>query len=249
MAKGGLVLVLRFGEHARTTRDLDLSRVDDAEEASADLLQALNLSLDDFFEFRMLDPLKESDNIRARRLTTGVRYRLDAWLAGRLFDQLVVDVGFGDPFPEVSDQILGTSLLEFAGIQTVAIPAIPLEQQVAEKLHAYTGRYGEMFESSRTKDLVDLQIICRHSSFVLSRLRSSLNRTFDHRATHALPSAIPAPPQGWDRAYRDLAQLASLNVDLDPGHQHVAQFLDPVLAGDIAGSATWDPSSATWLLP
>jgi predicted nucleotidyltransferase component of viral defense system len=47
--KGGFALDLRLGAKARSTKDIDLARRDDADHATADLLAAQATNLEDYF--------------------------------------------------------------------------------------------------------------------------------------------------------------------------------------------------------
>jgi predicted nucleotidyltransferase component of viral defense system len=49
--KAGFALDLRLGTHARPTKDVDLSRHDDVEHATADMVAAQSTDLGDYFQF------------------------------------------------------------------------------------------------------------------------------------------------------------------------------------------------------
>ena len=117
--KGALALEFRFDATARPTRDMDLGRADDEEAAVEDFAAAQQLVLDDFFTFvvRRTEALDDTDDFRA------IRFHVTAELAGRVFDQFVVDVGFADSIPWTPDAIETSDLLSFAGIERVRIPA------------------------------------------------------------------------------------------------------------------------------
>lgn len=120
-----------------------------------------------------------------------------------------------------------------------------LEQHVAEKVHAYTGRYGAAgHESSRAKDLIDVVLISDLAEPEVSRLQSALESTFHRRDQQPLPFNLPSPPGSWSVAYATLAREVGLPTDLAMGHREAASFLDPVLIGVAQGS--WDPSSKRW---
>jgi hypothetical protein len=74
--------------------------------------------------------LDEADDFRA------IRFHVAAGLAGRVFDQFVVDVGFADSISWTPDAIETSDLLSFAGIEPIRLPALPLPQHIAEKVHA-----------------------------------------------------------------------------------------------------------------
>src|SRR5437764_10589546 len=154
--KGALALDFRFNATARPTRDMDLGRADDQDAAIEDFAAAQELALDDFFTFaaRRTDAFDDADDFRA------IRFHVTAELAGRVFDQFVVDVGFADSISWSPDAIETSDLLSFAGIGRIRVPALPLPQHVAEKVHAYTRKYGASGrESTRPKDLVDILLI------------------------------------------------------------------------------------------
>jgi predicted nucleotidyltransferase component of viral defense system len=146
--KGALALDFRFGSTSRPTKDMDLGRADDEEAAIEDLGAVQEVALDDFFTFevRRTDALDDTDDFRA------IRFHVTARLAGPVFDQFVVDVGFADSISSTPDEIATSDLLSFAGIDPVRAPALPLPQHIAEKVHAYTRKYGASGrESTRPK--------------------------------------------------------------------------------------------------
>jgi predicted nucleotidyltransferase component of viral defense system len=238
--KGGFALELRLAGHARTTRDIDLDWKTSLEDATEVLIEAARLDLDDHFQFEV-ERVGEAD----LGLGGGIRFRADALVAGRLFEQLLIDVGVGQAVFPPADQLAAPDLLDFAGIEPAHVPAAPLEQHLAEKLHAYTRRYGDDKPSSRPKDLIDMVLISELASFEAGRLQDVTNRLFEARDTHALPDSLAPPPSDWTRPYATLAD--DVDVDPDPavGHAQVARLLEPVLRGDL-DSHRWNPVSLQW---
>jgi hypothetical protein len=243
LLKGGLALDLRLGERARTTRDMDLSRHDDEAIATADLRRAQAVPFDDFFTFSV----ERTDRLDAATEGAAVRYRARAELAGRPFEAVTLDVGF-DPLSLAEPVWLpGPDLLSFAGIAPILVPALPLALHVAEKVHAYTRRYGaDAAPSSRVKDLVDLVVIAVTAAFEAGELREALERTFAARGQHPLPSALPSPPADWERPYRPLAEEIRLDPDLAAGYALTTRFLNPILGGALPDTARWDQSQGAW---
>ncbi len=231
--KGALALDYRFGDRARTTRDVDLVMRGDEVSATADLLAAQAIDPGDFFSFAIE---------RAGALLPGadgaaVRYHVVAELAGRTVDEFVLDVGFDPPLGIEPDRLHGPDLLAFAGIDPVAVPALPLAFAVAEKVHAYSRSYGERsVASARVKDLVDLVLVAGAATLDARRLREALKITFDGRATHPLPARLPGPPADWRVAYGRMCRDMGLDPDLGAGHGLAASLVDPVLAGVARGS-------------
>lgn len=121
-------------------------------------------------------------------------------------------------------------LLLFAGIERVAVPVLPLELHVAEKLHAYTRDYGDGRSSSRVKDLVDLALISTHFTLSEDALAEAIRNTFAERASHEPPRSLPSPSKEWRAPYRSLAESIGLHPDIDTGFAQSAMLLNPVLA-------------------
>jgi predicted nucleotidyltransferase component of viral defense system len=237
--KGALALDFRLGERSRTTKDMDLAREDDEEAATADFVAAQAADLGDFFVF-------DIQKSREMGEATGgaIRYRARAELAGRLFEEVVIDVGFAGLLTGTPERLRGPELLTFAGLEPVEVPALPLEQHLAEKVHAYTRSYGTGVTSTRVKDLVDIILIRSFSTLDADRLAEALRRTFQIREQQSLPPALPAPPADWAVPYRRMATEVGLSQDLTAGYAEASAFLNPILAN--LASGRWDPERSTW---
>ncbi|MGH2531572.1 MAG: nucleotidyl transferase AbiEii/AbiGii toxin family protein [Thermomicrobiales bacterium] len=242
IVKGGLALDLRLGDRARTTRDLDLARQDSEEAATTDLIAAQSLDLGDFFTFEIERQGKMDPDLEG----AAVRYHVTAGLDGRRFEDAIIDVGFGDPLVGTPDRLHGPDFFGFAGFEPIEVPALPLEQHLAEKVHAYTRTFGGQHPSSRVKDLIDLVLIRSAADFEAGRLRHALDVTFTARGTHAIPAALPSPPSSWATVYRRLATEVGLEPDLATGHRLAADFLDPVLSGEPEDDARWHAVRGSW---
>lgn len=242
LLKGGLALDLRFGIKARTTKDMDLARQDNEDAAMADLLAAQSVDLGDYFTF----VIERAAKLDIAFEGAAVRYRAAAELAGRPFEIVIIDVGFSDPLVADPEMLRGPDILDFAGIAPIEVPAIPLEQHIAEKVHAYSRMYPGDRQSSRVKDLIDLVVLRSAARFEAGRLRRALRMTFERRGTDVIPSNLALPPAAWGPAYRRLAGELGLDPDVLTGHQLAAAFLDPVLSGTAPDHARWDPLQGNW---
>lgn len=238
--KGALALDFRMGEKTRTTKDMDLVRQDDEESATADLIACQALDLGDFFVFGV----QNAARIIQEQEGAAVRYQVRSELAGRLFENVIVDIGFSDPLAWQPEVIRGTDLLAFAGLDPIEVPALPLEQHVAEKVHAYTRRYGDGRPSSRVKDLIDLMLVKESMKLDAARLRSALVGIFEGRDQQALPESLPPPPSEWKMPYERLATEVGIDPNLVAAHRQVRNFLDKILGGLNKGS--WDPTKGAW---
>ncbi len=220
LLKGGYALEVRFDNRARATLDLDLTLPDPASwarEVGADvqaswtafsyghLQQAAAQPLSDGFEFRLAQPKLEQTGAPGG----GLRCAVEARLAGRTFARFHLDLGLGDTIAAQPEWIQLHSLLEFAGIPAPRIALYPVEQQFAEKIHAYTFPWRD-HENTRVKDLADLVLLITSGMLDAMCVRTALHATFETRGTHALPDALPSPPSGWAAAYAALAQEYAL---------------------------------------
>jgi Nucleotidyl transferase AbiEii toxin, Type IV TA system len=161
MIKGRVALNLRLQDRARMTEDLDLAWRNKEHTAIDALLSAVEIDIGDYFVFSP----RRSDMVDDAEERVAVRFRVRAELAGRRFEEMRVDIGFGDPFPSNIDILAGSDLLAFADLAPLAIPALPLERHLAEKVHAYSRFYESGRSSTRVKDLIDIVLIGSHATF------------------------------------------------------------------------------------
>lgn len=240
LLKGGFALELRLGGRARTTKDVDIDWNVGEGEATEFLLDAAALDMDDMFSFDVQRAAIDDDLAGG-----GQRWTVRAELAGRDFERVAIDVGFGKP-PVVEPVTLAASgLLEFAEIPTIAVPALAVEQHLAEKLHAYSRTYAGGQPSSRVKDLVDIVVIAHTTAVDGDRLRQAVAAIFARRDTHEPPPALASPPSDWARPWATLVEHLPADADLATGFSVAAALWDPLLAGE-ADLVEWDPELLGW---
>jgi hypothetical protein len=169
---------------------MDLGRWDGETQATTDLLAATALDLGDFFALRS-ERARDLDDVPEG---AAVRYRVRAELAGRLFEDVIVDVGFSPGPPPRVDTVHAFDLLDFADIVGVDVPVIPLARHLAEKVHAFTRTYGDGRTSTRVKDLVDMVLVALSCSLEGAEVREALETTFAERSSHALPNVSLGRP-------------------------------------------------------
>lgn len=123
MLKGGFALELRLDAAARTTKDIDIDWIRGEDEASADLLDAAVVPCDDGFEFTIERARSAPDAPGG-----GQRWTAVATLAGREFERVAIDVGFGGPVLE-PDFVVASNLLGFAGVDPIRVPTVAIERR------------------------------------------------------------------------------------------------------------------------
>ena len=241
--KGAVALQFRAGPSYRTTRDIDFGRSDDEAAATSDLLAVQSLDLGDYFSFAV----EREGPIDLGDAGLAVRYHARAELAGREFESFVVDIAFGDQ-EDTPDMLDGPALLDFAEISPARLPVLALEQHIAEKVHAYVNVYSGGRRSSRVKDLVDLVMIESMFSVQAGRLAQAIAATFAARGKAAL-TELPPPPGDWRIPFRKLAGEVGLDPEIAAAYIRVRKFINPILSGEAAAGARWDPRRHSWAEP
>jgi hypothetical protein len=184
---------------------------------------AAELSLDDFFEFRIGQPTRNL----AGGPYGGARYPVDSLTDGRTFVKFHVDISVGDILVDSLRQVRCADWLAFANIAPPLVTMTSREQQFAEKLHAYT--LPRSTPNSRVRDLVDLVLLAR-SHLDVGLLGVAIRATFDRRGTHPLPAELP-PAESWKAPFDALAGQCNLTADLGRAFAEVSQLFSQIGQG------------------
>jgi hypothetical protein len=223
LLKGGYAFELRLRQdqahHARATKDIDLTVPIPArlgEDAGADpiivvrdrLQEAAERDLDDWFIIRIGEPVADLDAAPYG----GARFPVEVVLAGRRFAHFHLDVGLGDAVIAPPDWLTGQETLDFAEIPAPRVAVMPIAQQFAEKIHAYSLPRDGRRENTRVKDLVDLMLLLKLGLLDTNITTQALEATFARRQTHAIPQMLPVPPASWRAPFAALAQECGLDI-------------------------------------
>lgn len=237
--KGGLALDTRLGERARSSLDMDVDHAEGAAAAREDLQRCIAEDLGDNFSFAITG----AEELRERDVSLAVRYRIDCAVAGTPFEPLQVDVTLTPPKVWEVERAQRPGLLADMGLGPIEVLLVPLERQVAEKLHAYTRTYNGA--TTRAKDLVDFVLIRLLERVGAQRLAREINETFARRATHPIPKQLSPPHSELERAYRREAANVGITPDVFEAHRLAAGWLDPILEGTARGR--WEPELGAWI--
>jgi hypothetical protein len=225
VTKGGYSLDLRL-ESARTTKDIDFSFAGDLDrhwDGTPDGLQAfvaekMKNDLGDFMAFEVGNATLDLEGAPYG----GFRFPVRVRMAGRRFAEFSVDIAAGDAWFEPHDMVELHGWFDFAGIPTTSIPVISMEQQLAEKLHAYTMQRGR--PNSRVKDLVDMVLIVESNKLSTERLRQVAEATFAKREESEYPPQFAGPPDAWRSAFAMLAEECRIEKDIDQAADFVRSY-------------------------
>jgi predicted nucleotidyltransferase component of viral defense system len=223
--KGGYAMELRIA-HARATKDIDLTcirRAKNEDEPLSELiwsdLQALaEIDLNDYFAYQIGKAQIDLENAPYG----GARYLVTCLMHGKIFTRFLLDVGADFLFDQV-ESIRGVNWLEFCGISAPTIHMISIEQQFAEKLHAYTLPRGGRV-NSRTKDLIDMVLLLNMRPLKLAEMRRTIDKVFEKRATHPLPQKLEHPPVEWQTQFLIMAAECGLSLDLQASFNKISTF-------------------------
>jgi hypothetical protein len=239
VVKGGYANQLRRPDDARLTEDLDL-RIDAAIETAPELLASgFATDLADDFSYEVAASPAPLDGPPGG----GLRFVVIARLAGTELVRFKVDVSAADVVVGEFESYHSDPVLERLGFRRSRFPVYPINQHVAEKLHALT--LPRDVENTRARDLVDLVWFIRHFTFRSEALAIACIATFDRRATHPWPPVIDVPPESWSRPYAMWrAELFLPEPTPAAAASSVRGFLEPVYFG--TAGVSWDPVRQLW---
>lgn len=223
--KGGYAMELRFAS-ARATKDIDLTclcRINSPDVAieyiiGRELRELTKADLKDYFTFEVGPAKMDLDNAPYG----GARYSVSSFIDKRLFVKFQLDVG-ADVVVDEIEQIEGADWLKNYGIATPKMRMISVEQQFAEKLHAYT-LPREQKQNSRVKDLVDMLLLMQYRSIDSRRFKDTLKKVYFARGTHTIPDNLGPPPSEWRSLYESLAGECGLSLTLQEAYLELREF-------------------------
>ncbi len=221
--KGGYAMELRIAQ-ARATKDIDLTcvrRVKNEGEFIAELMllelqELARIDLKDYFIYRIGRAQLDLQNAPYG----GARYPVSALIDSKVFVSFQLDIG-ADVIVDSIENIRGVDWLGYCGIPSPTIPIISIEQQFAEKMHAYTLPRDS---NSRVKDLIDMILLLKMKDLKPEGFLPALQKVFKARNTHALPDQLMMPPSNWESKFAALAAECGLQQNLKEGFEKIARF-------------------------
>ncbi len=225
--KGGSALKMRFGEEAtRFTTDLDTATVTDPAEYAARLDSKLRSGWEGFSGRVVARGPASPEGIPEQYVMQPYDVKLD--YLGKPWCTVPLEVGhneIGDAdaadWAELSD---AARLFEAMGFPAPGkAPLMPLDHQVAQKLHAVSG------PGDRARDLIDLQLIATRAEVDLAATKDTCERLFSYRRAQTWPPTI-AKQDGWDEMYAALAEelpvVQSVDEAIEWANELVAKIDD-----------------------
>jgi hypothetical protein len=158
----------------------------------------------------------------------GARYPVEARMDERTFARFHLDAGIGDVVMQPLETVACPDWLGFAGIEAPWVRMIAREQQLAEKIHAYT--LPRNAANSRVKDLVDMALLIGSGGLDKQTILDALRLTFERRGTHERPARLDPPPEDWQIPFQALAEECGIPTDVGAVFLGVQEYLEEVLA-------------------
>ncbi|MFA6118483.1 MAG: nucleotidyl transferase AbiEii/AbiGii toxin family protein [Parachlamydiales bacterium] len=223
--KGGYAMELRFSS-SRATKDIDLTclhRINDINSSMEEIIieelrQLSKIDLNDFFTFEISKAQMELENAPYG----GARYSISSFIDKRLFVRFQLDIGADVIVDEIED-IDGCDWLKYCDIATPKIKMISVEQQLAEKLHAYSLPRKERV-NSRVKDLIDMILLIKLKQINLSNFKLVIQKVFKTRKTHKIPQVLESPPLEWTSLYNALAAECDIKLTMLQAFEELNNF-------------------------
>jgi hypothetical protein len=241
VVKGAVALLAR-DLAVRETVDVDMYRSATLRRAEADLREAAQQDIRDWFLFEIGPGRPVSAGGAGLRLPVMVVIGATEWCTFRV-DLVGSEIRItGQP-----EQVPPLARVAIPDIEQHGYRAYPLVDHIADNVAAILQSYGAArVPSTRYKDLVDLIAIVSQATVEAEAQRVALQSEADRRGI-TLPSTFSVPDRElWQKGYAAEARRSLLDtaLTLDDALAIVTPFLNPLLDGTAAG--VWDPQRGRW---
>ncbi len=241
IVKGATALLAReLG--VRATNDIDLFRPTPAIDAEAELRQAADLAIGDWFRFEIGPGSPAGDGSEATRLP------VTAYIGTTVWQRFHIDlVGESLRMTGQPEDVPALARVAMPDLEQHGYRAYPLVDHIADKIAATVQRYGQIqAPSTRYKDMVDLVAIITGATVDAEAQQAALHSEAQRRAI-TLPTQFAVPDRAlWEPGYRAEAGRSLLPIarTLDEALRVVCPFADPLLDGTARGQ--WRPTTGRW---
>lgn len=208
VVKGGSSLKLRYGDNTtRFTTDLDTARRVEIEQFIKNLSDSLEDGWGNFtgriVVERKARPKDVSTQYVMQPLTVKLSYLQKPWCSV-LLEVGHNEIGDADKADYIEPKEANNYLAQLGFEPLPAIALMPLEYQIAQKLHGLSE-----LGSNRLNDLIDLQLIIANSEIDFTEVKAVCERLFDYRNQQSWPPSISGA-EVWGDIYKE--QSADINV-------------------------------------
>lgn len=213
VVKGGSALKFRFGDYAtRVTTDLDVARSTSLDAFIGAFEESLGTGWNGFTARLVAREPASPEGIPTSYVMLPYDVKLDylgsAWCTVP-FELGHDEIGDADT-PDLIEPKEANEILETLGFPQVApLPIMPLDHQIAQKLHAASEPH-----SNRAHDLIDLQLIVANGTVDYKKTLDTCERLFAYRKAQAWPPILEAH-EFWPQIYREQAAGLAVLQNID----------------------------------
>ena len=245
MLKGGVSMLARVPS-ARTTTDVDLIRRNRGLDTALDeLRRRAEVDLGDFFRFDLVGYTPVVDG-NQQTYAEGFQVSFDVYIGVKKKDRFHVDLVVDVVLTDRVEVAAPAHALDLPKLPSSPYRLYPVVDQIADKVCATLALYSGG-PSTREKDLVDLVLLAVTQDVDAIKLRRALEAEAGARSL-VLPAVFQVPAS-WGVRYARLAATMPTHAQhrtFDAAMELMRAFLDPLLAGGVAG-ATWDHIELDWV--
>lgn len=201
--KGGSSLRFRYGsEKSRYTMDFDATRRIPLDDFLEEFRRRLSSGWEGFSGEAQLMPQATPRGVPQEYVMQPIRvklsYRGKSWCSVDL-EVSLGEVGCADRATQMPPNGETVALFSDLGFPAPGpVPLMPLEHQIAQKLHALSDE-----RSHRAHDLVDLQLVMGRERIDLAAVRDVCVRLFAARKRAAWPPQIEPRTDDWETLYSE----------------------------------------------
>ncbi len=214
VVKGGSSLMFRYGGGVtRYTKDVDTARVVDLDVYLESLRTKLAAGWNGF-SGKLVDVEPPSPpNVPKPYLMMPYDIKLQylgrAWMTVRI-EIGHNEIGDADAFEMKLPEDIAAAFVALGFPRPAEIPVMKLSYQIAQKLHAVSGK-----ESDRAHDLIDLQLMSIHSMLDYGDSKSTCKRLFVYRQEQTWPPTI-VKGEKWENVYNEARETLRDNTSILP---------------------------------
>ena len=222
VVKGGSALKMRFGDKAtRFTTDLDTATAMDPTVYASRLDSRLRSGWEGFSGRVVARNSASPNGVPEQYVMQPYDVKLE--YLGKPWCTVPLEIGYNEigdadaaDWAELPD---AARLFEAMGFPAPGkAPLMPLDHQVAQKLHAVSG------PGDRARDLIDLQLIAARAEINPEVTRRTCERLFSYRKAQAWPPTV-IKREGWGEMYAALAEDLPVVQSIDEAIEWVNQLV------------------------
>ena len=223
--KGGSAIKMRFGNaETRFTTDLDTATATNPEVYAEQLNEALHEGWEGFSGRVVKREPASPEGVPGDYVMQP--YDVKLTYMGRAWCTVPLEIGhneIGDAdAPDWAELTDVTALFESLGFPALGnVPLMPLEHQIAQKLHAMTS------VGDRARDLVDLQLIFARADIDMKKTNQTCKRLFAYRKSQAWPASV-VKQENWEALYKEQANGLPVLQNVDEAISWANELIEKI---------------------